>query len=302
MNRQMNNYKKYIRFIAIILPLSITLPAWAQRTTLPAQYFFNPYISNAAMAGTDSSLNLMASYNRQAENVTGTPVNMTFAADYFMGKRVGLGVNVFNQKAGILNQTRAAISYAYHLPVGNNGQRLSFGISAAFINKSISLSHVEGDQGDPLLIDYSSKGIRMDGDLGMAYLSDNWNFQVALPSFRNVMTKNETYSIDRPSLYAAGSYHFRLNQEISSITPLIAYSQMKEYKDILDLGVSVKGLNDILSVMAIYHTTENVSAGVSVTIRSQIALMAAYTSHPKDMGPNANGRFSLNAKWTLFSR
>ncbi|QJB37185.1 type IX secretion system membrane protein PorP/SprF [Chitinophaga oryzae] len=85
------------------------------------QFFQNQYLANAAMAGMDTGLHVNLAYRRQWKQLTGAPETRFLTVDGALGKRVGAGLNVFNDVAGLINRTRVAMSYAYHLPVGARG-------------------------------------------------------------------------------------------------------------------------------------------------------------------------------------
>src|SRR5690606_14004655 len=109
------------------------------------QWFQNQYLANPAMAGIDTGLHLNAAYRRQWTGVEGAPKTAFFTADGLVGKRVGAGLSIFNDQAGLIDRTRIALSYAYHLPLGNRGQRLHFGLSLALNVQRLDYSHVDGD-------------------------------------------------------------------------------------------------------------------------------------------------------------
>ncbi|UKJ06769.1 PorP/SprF family type IX secretion system membrane protein [Solitalea lacus] len=291
-------YKKCIYLMTMLLSLGITLPVMAQRSLVPAQYFFNQYLGNAAMAGADSSLNIMLSYNKQYDDMPGAPVNSLLSADYYLGKRVGLGLNVFNQKAGLLNQTRVALSYAYHLPVAE-GQRLSFGISAAVVNNSLPLSDVDGDQEDPSLLDYNSRGSYVDGDFGLAYTVKGLNVQASLPTIRNYIVKEVYHTVDRPTLFTSASYKFNFGKEFNSVEPKLCYTQIKGNSDLWDFGLEARCANNLASIQTIYHSSSNYTVGLGIDAWSRFKIMAFYTSETKDTRRYTDGNLSLNLRVLL---
>lgn len=286
-----------------MLLVCFALPAAAQRTATTAQYFFNQYLANPAMAGADSNLNVMVSYNRQFDDMPGAPINTMFSADYNMGKRVGLGINGFNQKAGIFHQFRGALTYAYHLPVGANGQRLSFGISAALVSINLRIDDVQGDHTDPALANYNDRGVQADGDFGITYTGNGFTLQAVVPSIRNNVVKEIYYSLDRPTFFSAASYKFSLGDgEINSVEPKLCYTSVRGGEDVIDIGAEVKLVNNIASLFAMYHSTKNFTAGIGVDILSRVKLMASFTPEGKNLRNYTDGIFSINLKANLFSR
>src|SRR5690606_14617686 len=74
------------------------------------QWFQNQYLANPAMAGIDTGLHLNAAYRRQWTGVEGAPKTAFFTADGLVGKRVGAGLSIFNDQAGLIDRTRIALS------------------------------------------------------------------------------------------------------------------------------------------------------------------------------------------------
>lgn len=301
MKSLIKNISKQLILLTLLLG-GISYSAQAQRNPGPAQFFFNQYQANAAMAGVDSSLNVNLSYNKQYDDMPGAPLNKLLTADYNLGKRVGLGLNLSNQKAGLLSKTRIALSYAYHLPVGGDGQTLHFGLSAAVENNSLPISDVDGDQNDPSLQNYNSRGAYMDGDFGIAYTSNGLTLQTAMPTIRNYIVKETYNTVDRSVLYSAASYKIALGgEEINSIEPKLAYTLVKGNSDIWDAGVNVKVANNLADIQAIYHSTKSYTVGLGVNMLSRIQLLALYTSETKALRTYTDGNLSLNMKISFFT-
>lgn len=292
-----NIYKK-LSVLSLVLLIALTVKG--QRNAVPAQYYFNPYLSNAAMAGVDSSLNIMLSYNKQYDDMPGAPVVKLLSVDYLLGKRVGLGLNVANQKAGLLNKTRVALSYAYHLPLSASGQQLHFGISAAVENNSLPLGEVDGDLNDQTLLKYNERGAYMDGDFGLAYTGNNITLQVAVPTIRNYIVSEVYNSVDRAVLFSSASYKINLGKEINSLEPRLGYTSVKGNTDIWDFGVNLKCADNLADIQAIYHSTKSYTVGLGVNIQSHVQLLALYTSETKSLRTYTDGNLSLNLKVALF--
>ncbi|POY35052.1 hypothetical protein C3K47_16745 [Solitalea longa] len=291
---------RFLKLGIITLILGCVTTAQAQRASIPAQVFLNQYLSNAALAGADSSLNINLSYNRQYDDFIGAPVVSLISADYLVGKRVGLGLNVMNQKAGLLNQTRVALSYAYHLPVGADGQTLHFGISAAVENNSLPIEDVDGDQNDPSLTNYNSRGAYMDGDFGLAYTGKGLSIQAAVPTMRSYLIKDEYGSVNRATFYTSASYKIGLGEEVNSIEPKVCYTTVKGNEDLWDFGLDFKCANNLANIQAIYHSTQSFTVGLGVDVLSRVKVLAFYTSETKALKSYTDGNLSLNLKIALF--
>lgn len=100
----------------------------AQILPLNAQYFQNRYLVNPSMAGINEGFNINGSFRKQWSNIPGAPITQSVTLDQQVGK-IGWGVNVYNEKSGGLQRTKAVGTFAYHLPLSDNEQHLNFGVS-----------------------------------------------------------------------------------------------------------------------------------------------------------------------------
>lgn len=104
--------------IYILLFILVALPeiCHGQQDPLYSQYMFNMLGINPAYAGSREVLSMTAMYRRQWVGVTGSPTTQFLSADVPLAhKKVGLGVQVFNDAIGISNATGAYVSYAYRI-------------------------------------------------------------------------------------------------------------------------------------------------------------------------------------------
>lgn len=265
-------------------------------------YFQNQYLGNAAMAGIDSGLHVNAAHRRQWQNsIEGAPVTTFFTADMNMGNRAGVGLNIMNDKAGLINRTRAALTYAYHMPLSAiRNQYLHFGLSLSFDFQRVDLSKVDGDMNDPVISAYNDRDNYFGGDFGMAYTDDHWTIQSALPNLREVFTGVNRGINGGTLVYSAASYKFTTNGAVSSIEPKLAYRVIKGNDDIVDAGVNVAFLHDVLKVMALYQTSKNFTAGVGVKVLKAISIQAMYTTQTGGIKTYTDGTYEVGIRADLF--
>lgn len=91
----------------------------AQQDKMFSQYMFNMMAINPAYAGSRDVLSMTALYRAQWIGIEGAPQTATFTADMPINReRVGLGLQLSNDKVGLINQTGAYLSYAFRLKLG----------------------------------------------------------------------------------------------------------------------------------------------------------------------------------------
>lgn len=123
-----------------------------QLTPYSNQYMLNPQAINPAFAGNRGILNLTAFYRKQWVGVKGSPETISLAADIpFSNNKMGLGLNIMNDKLGVTRETQFSSSYAYKIAMKKG--TLSFGLSAGLVMTNTAWSDlVVIDPGDEFLL------------------------------------------------------------------------------------------------------------------------------------------------------
>ncbi|WP_199140985.1 PorP/SprF family type IX secretion system membrane protein [Pedobacter sp. ASV12] len=302
------NFKKY-QFLSnaiglLLLTSAVSMlgstTAQAQLNPLTSQYFLNQYQANPAFAGTMDGLNVNLNYRKQWSNIPGSPSTQSITADYKMNK-VGLGLNVFNEKAGSLQRTKAVATYAYHLPLNDNNQKLNFGASVGIMNERIDYSEVNGDPTDMSIAQFNNKGALFDGDFGIAYTSNKLNIEAALPNIRSLIKQEDNNNVDRSQFYAAASYKFGTGAGVNAleIEPKVAFRGIKGYENIVDAGANFIFAEKIF-IMGMYHTTKSASFGAGINYKNSLAIMGFYTTETSALQGSANGTFEISLRASLF--
>ncbi|MGH2643196.1 MAG: PorP/SprF family type IX secretion system membrane protein [Chitinophagaceae bacterium] len=258
-----------------------------------SQYFTNRYLANPSMAGIDSGLTLNAAYRQQYSGMAGSPVTEAFSGDYNPGKRVGLGLIAYNDNAGLINRTRLALTYAYHLPLNNFEQQLHFGISAAFAHSSLDTKGITGDPTDPAIAQFNARKNTFEVDYGMAYTDPHITLQASLFNVLGYAEKLGDNTADVSTFYAAAAYKFYFEGTLNSVEPEMAFQGVKNYNSILNVGANLVMLRHILNFTAMVGTQGNVSLGTGVTYKNLLSLQLFYLSQTTQLRNYTNGNFEI---------
>ncbi len=258
------------------------------------QYFQNQYLANPAMAGIDTGLHINAAYRHQWSGIDGSPTTVFGSADYQVNERVGVGFHIFNDVAGLINRTRAGLTYAYRIPLVDNHQQLSFGLSLVWNVERLNVKDVNGDASDPSIGAFNRRDNYFEAEYGMAYTDGHWNIQAALPNVRSLFT-GDNKAVDGGNIFfTAASYKFTTAGEgFTSIEPKLCYRGVRGYDNILDAGVNLGFLHDVLNVMGMYHTSKSYTAGMNVNIMQSVSIQALYTSQTGGIKTYVDGTFEM---------
>lgn len=273
----------------------------AQIQPLNAQYFQNKYLANPSFAGINSGLNINGSFRKQWSNIPGAPVTQGLTIDQQLNK-VGLGINVFNEKAGSIQFTKAVATFAYHLPINGEDQQLNFGVSFGTSKDRFDLNELHNsDPNDPSIARFNDRGYYLDGDFGVSYTSKGLNIEGALPNLRSVLRKDDLSYADKPTFYSAISYKFALGSGLNSVNlePKGVFRGIKNYNNLWDAGANVSFAEDKLYVMGMYHSTENATVGVGVNYLSSVYIMAYYNTATSAIKGYTGGDFEINVRFNI---
>ena len=300
-------HKKHTVKAALLLTLAVFIQvktAKAQLNPFSAMYYQNQYLSNPAMAGLEQGLNVNMALRQQWSSIPGSPKAQVVSGDYNAGKNVGLGLNVSNEQTGLIRQTRAVATYAYHILLGSNNQKLNFGLSAGVTNQRINYGDVNGDQGDMQVERYNNQNkAYLDGDFGVSYTSDKLTLQAALPNLNHFLKySNALLGVDRSLFLASASYKFRLENLLdgSVIEPKVVFRNVEGYNNVFDAGLNFTLKSDILHFYSMYHSSQSESFGFGANINKSVQLMLFYTTETSPLKTYTNGEFEVGLKLHLY--
>ncbi|MDB5143554.1 MAG: hypothetical protein JWQ66_2267 [Mucilaginibacter sp.] len=294
--------------VCISIIMLSAIHANAQLTNIQSVFFQNQYLVNPAMAGMENMLNLNMNYHKQWIDVPGSPRLTTFTADYNSGNKVGLGLNIYNDQAGLINRTRFMATYAYHITLNEAGAKLNFGLSLGLNDAYIDYSSVIGDQGDLALPEFNKHGLYADGDLGIAYTSNKFNAQIAIPNLKRLFFNSATDDVDveASTFYTALSYKIQLsndfNYSVFTIEPKLVYRGVRGFNNIADVGFNLYR-NTFentyqVNVMGIYHSDNSATFGAGFDIHN-FGVLVSYSYNTGQLSSYANNTFELGINLKL---
>ncbi len=285
---------------------SVKAQQWGNATTsqvdpLGPQYFQNQYLGNPAFAGVDTGLHLNAAYRKQFKDEPGVPVTMVVTADYAAGKRVGVGLYFYNDKAGMLTNTRVAATYAYHLPLTASGtQQLHFGLSVGLRAEHLDRKALNGDITDPSIGRYNRRDNYFDADFGLAYTSSGLSLQAALPNMIGYFKSDNKGQVNSSTFYTAAGYKIGIGSQLTSIEPKVCFRGVRGFDNIVDMGANIVFFDNLVNVYGMYHTSKNFTVGAGYNIVNTVGILLSYSSQTAGLSNYLSGNFALGIKVDLF--
>lgn len=264
--------------------------AAAQINPMDAQLFHNQYLANPAKAGAETGAHLNLGYRNQWSSMPGSPRSQMISYEV-QSKKIGLGLTVINDKAGLLNYTKVMGTYAYHLPLSNDKQFLHFGINLGVYKPNLNIDAVVADPNDPDLVNYNSRETLFDGDAGFAYSSERFSAEAVFYNLKGQLKGDFKNLVDNQLTFIAAEYAFPVADW--SVQSKIAYRGVRNYTDILDIGFNATTADQKLDFTAIYHSSKSASFGIGYVHRKNWHVLGVYNTPNATLSNYANGTFEV---------
>lgn len=251
----------------------ILLSTWIEKTEaqqLPifSQYMFNSFLINPACASLDGLSAINLTVRQQWLGLKDAPQTQVLTgqtrlyADNFISRlahihrrdnngsvsgRVGLGVNFYNDKNGLVNRTGFQFTYAYHLPLDLS--ELSFGLSVTAYQFKVNKDKmILNDYSDDLYNNSDFSRFVPDFNFGTIYNTKDYyvGFSISQLLQSSIQFGNsgvsDAYRMYR-HYYLHGGYTYSINRDYA----LQSFSLIKVSKTShpqLDLGAKVTVRNE----------------------------------------------------------
>lgn len=291
--------KSIITIIAITFALLINVnKAEAQQDPNFTLYNFNMNIINPAFAGIKDSPELNLVYRNQYLGIEDSPRTISMAYSKPMGKNLGIGISVINDRVFILQETDIAIDISYKLQVGEE-TNLYFGIKAGGGFTNIDLTRAFSGGNDPLFqenLDFFNPHI----GAGLNIQNKHFYITLSTPNFlrgdRYIKQANTpSAAVDQPHFYVGGGYNFFLNENLT-LTPRVMMRTVEGAPTSYDVGASLEILKKFTAGTN-YRVEEMVSVYGLFTVIDKLKLGAAYDITTRADLLNDDGSLELILKY-----
>jgi type IX secretion system PorP/SprF family membrane protein len=275
--------KKYIKksLIPILFLLSCAGATYAQQEAMYSQYMFNTLAVNPAYAGSRNALSATSLYRSQWSGIDGAPRTITFTIDApLMDKRMGLGLQVFDDKLGVTHTTGGVLSYAYRIRF--NEASLSFGMQGTAMQYRADFSNVSLDPlgvTDPAFGGNVSR-LMLNAGAGVYYNSDRFYVGLSAPKLISSRNSYRTSSGVQMStkqfthLFLAAGYVFPLSDNFD-LKPSFLVKAVEGAPIEADLNATL-WIKSVFAVGFQYRTSADVSGMVEIQATPQIRLGYQY--------------------------
>jgi type IX secretion system PorP/SprF family membrane protein len=299
--------------LLLIIFASIWMLQFAQAQQKPqyTQYVFNNLLLNPAVSGIENYVDVKTGYRSQWTGLEGAPVtsyltiNAPFGSDYVQGDAAamspgneanpysrlytqnyqaadphhGIGFMVVSDKAGPINTTNLAATYAYHLGLSST-LNLAVGVAAGFNHISLNTSQITLENPlDPVIANGNNSQWKPDLGVGLWAYSSNYYFGV---SAQQLLPQSLYFSVNNsvsaaktvPQFFVTGGYKVFLNDDITLLpTALIKF--IKPLPVAYDINMKL-AFRDRFWVGGSYRNQDSFAGLVGFNISSLINISYSY--------------------------
>lgn len=271
--------KKYIYLLVLIFLIAFVKESKAQQDAMYTQYMFNSLAINPAYAGSRNVISSTLLYRNQWIGIDGAPKTTTFTIDApISDNKIGLGLQIFNDKLGITNTTGAVISSAYRIRMDK--ATLSFGLQGGISNfrsNFSTVSYTETGGIDPAFTE-NINAMQFNFGTGVYYNSDKFFVGISVPTLvPNRISKNT--NTNNPSrqemhLFVTSGYVFDLNEDFK-FKPSFLVKAVKGAPVEGDLNATI-WIKEFFGIGVQYRTNADVSGLLEIQVNQQLRFGYAY--------------------------
>lgn len=242
-------------------------------------YRYNMNFVNSAYAGAEQQTQFGMNFRSQWSGVVGGPETQSFMASTYMGRNLGLGVSVINDRTFIETQTSAAIDFSYKVK-WDEQTNLYFGLKVSGNSYNVNTAGLTtfGIGSDPSLMDIEG-GITPNVGVGAYLKSKKLSLSLAAPKIlkpKRLEQESGLAKLGRNKMHInlMGAYDFDLNEKLvfrpSSMIRYIEQSPLS-----IDFTASLH-YNDIFGFGAAYRLNEGVAGFILINIEKSFDIGYAY--------------------------
>lgn len=254
------NLTKWMIILLLVIPVAVH----AQQDAQFSQYIFNGIYLNPAYAGYRQELNAHVFYRSQWVGIPGAPQTMSFAIDGNVhDNRMGLALQVVNDKIGAQSNLSAYGNYAYRIKLHNEKENfLALGLGAGIAQVGLDGGKLDpGNLNDPFITANRQSAMLLDARAGIYFTTASFFAGFSADNLvAQYMGKQQSPSlaaiVPRPHYYLTAGGLLSLSESIS-LKPSFLLKDDRGGPTSLDLNSFVL-LNEIIWIGASYRTAVNV--------------------------------------------
>ena len=275
----------------------------AQQQVQFTQYMYNTMLVNPAYAGTSNRLEAYFIHRSQWVGLEGAPSSQNFGVQGAVGNKIGLGLNLTNDKIGPANQLYINGNAAVRLPLTPK-MKLSLGLSGGIDMLNINWSKgLAKDQSDQTMYNNINNRVRPILGAGSYLYGDKWYFGISSPNF----IQKDTYGREDEAMinsnvhwYFIGGYVFQLSDQVK-LKPAVLGKIVKGAPLTVDVSANVL-IQDMYTVGLGYRYKDAMSLLLGVTLKKAYFIGYSYDATLTKLRGFSSGSHDIIFKYSLLTK
>ena len=286
------------KILIITLLLAGSLQSYSQQDPQYSLYMFNPLGVNPAYAGSREVLSAVLVHRSQWIGLKGAPETQVLSLNTpLRNKRMGLGLEIVNDKIGPKVMQDVSATYAYRLKLGKG--KLALGLSAGIVNYNYDWNKIDYKEDEDAIPSTGLKTfIRPVFDFGIYYNTNTFYTGIALDHINqadfNLMSisgidSTESTSHVSSSLTFTLGKAFILNDNLVLKTSTLV--RIANTSGNIDLNASLLIKNKILFGMSLRQNTLVLISELNLT--KNLRMGVGYDIDRSDLTRSTSGSFEV---------
>lgn len=255
------------------------MDATAQQDPHYTQYMYNMSVINPAYAGSKESISGGLLYRKQWVEIEDAPTTGTFFIHSPVGKNVGLGLSVINDKIGPVEETNVYADFSYTLNLGGE-HRLAFGLKGGVTMHKIDFNTIFNslpDVNDDVFSQSDPNETFLNIGTGIFYYTEKYYIALSVPNMlkaRYLDFDNTKYGGEEMHYFLTGGYVFDLSPTLKFKPFAMVKSSLKAPAS-LDVATNFL-FNERFEIGATYRLDDSFGGMVNFAITPSLKLGYAY--------------------------
>ena len=272
------------------------MQGFAQQDPQYSLYMFNPLGVNPGYAGSRELLSGVLIHRSQWVGLDGAPETQALAINTPMkNKKMGLGLQIINDKIGPRTTQTLSASYAYRLKLGSG--KLAFGLRGGIVNYSYDWNKIEyKDDEDAIPTTANESFMLPTFDFGMYYNTRTFYMGLAIDHINeakyHLLQSQDTVTSDAKqysnSIFTIGKA-FMLNDDLVLKTSSLIRASNSTGN--IDINVNLLIKNRILFGFSLRKNTLILLTEINIT--KNLRMGAAYDYDRSDLATSTSGSFEV---------
>lgn len=265
--------------LAVFVILITVIDANAQQDPHYTQYMYNMNVINPAYAGSKENLSFGLLNRRQWVGIEDAPTTYSLSGSLPVGKNVGAGLSIINDKIGPVEETNVYADLSYTLQLEGD-HRLAFGVKGGVTMHRIDFNTIYPtlpNLGDGVFGSGDPKSSIMNIGTGLFYYTNKYYLALSIPNMLRSKYLNydgKQFGSEVPHYFLTGGYVFDINPNVK-FKPFFMVKSSFGVRPSFDLNSNFL-FNDKFEAGLSYRFQDSFGAMVNYAILPELRIGYAY--------------------------